>query len=137
MQTEYRNKFNVLYESDDESDTDKDKICLFHKKRTDAFNLFQDKRKISQILYKTKMCNRINCDKEKCNFAHKPEELRLAKCIFDESCQYMHSKTNPCPFIHKNETLEEFKIRTGLSRPGKKHINITELTLDDELEDNY
>ena len=30
--------------------------------------------------------------------------FRISCPRFDESCQYMHSKTNPCPFIHKNET---------------------------------
>lgn len=133
----YENKtngFNLLYESDDEEDNLQqidNNILMFNKKRTNAFQIFQNKKMISNILYRTKMCNRFNCDRVNCNFAHKPEELRNPKCIFDESCQFIHSKTNPCPFLHSCETVSEFKIRTGLNRPGKVFINIKEIKLDD------
>ena len=128
------NGFNLLYESDDDDSETKsidNNTLMYNKKRTNAFQIFQNKKMISNILYKTKMCNRLNCDRQTCNFAHQSDELRNPKCIFDESCQFINSKTNPCPFLHSSETFDEFQIRTGLNRPGKIFINIKEIHLDD------
>ena len=127
------NNFASLYESDDEDELIdiNNNMIIYNKKRTNAFQIFQNKKMIADILHKTKMCNRINCNKVNCNFAHSKDELRNPKCIFDESCQYIHSKTNPCPFLHSCETFESFQIRTGLKRPGKNYINIKEINLND------
>ena len=35
--------------------------------RMNAFKILSDNDKLKNELYKTKMCNRINCDKKNCN----------------------------------------------------------------------
>ena len=79
--------------------------------RTNAFKVLSDKKMLQQRLYKTKMCNRKNCQVVDCPFAHSRSELRVLKCLFGEKCLYMHSKNKMCKHIHPQETLESYNDR--------------------------
>lgn len=81
--------------------------------RANAFKILSDNDKLKDELYNTKMCNRINCDKKNCNFAHDKSELRVRKCLFGNDCIYKNSKNKMCKFIHPCEDLKSYHERVG------------------------
>lgn len=103
--------------------------------RNQAFTKITDKNS----LYCTKACNFSvkntdtgkygKCIRYKCTFAHSLEELQDPKCVFDSNCKYQwgyydnmdgllyDNEDDRCPFIHSNETRDEWIKRTGKKLP--------------------
>ena len=81
--------------------------------RVNAFKILSNKDKLKDELYKTKMCNRKNCDGINCNFAHNKSELRVRKCLFGDDCIYKNSKNKMCKFIHPCEDLKSYHERVS------------------------
>ena len=81
--------------------------------RISAFNILSNKDKLREQLYKTKMCNKKNCDGINCSFAHDKSELRVRKCLFGDDCIYKNSKNKMCKFIHPCEDLKSYHERVG------------------------
>lgn len=87
------------------------------EKRNEGFYILSNKDNVSKHLRKTKFCNILikkgKCDRDMCHFAHTLSEFHFPECAFKENCK----KTETCEFKHPNETLEEYKKRTGFIIP--------------------
>lgn len=92
------NRYSVLDIEDDDN-------------RSQAFKILSDKDKLKNELYRTTMCNKKNCDRVNCNYAHNDCELRIRKCLFGNDCIYKHSKNKRCKYIHPDETKESYEKR--------------------------
>ena len=126
------NSFYLLQDSDTESEEnyEKCKICENEKIRTKAFHILQNKKLMSVNLKNTKLCKfGAKCERKICNFAHSLDELKPAKCIFGLACNFQDSKTKVCGFIHPNETITDFVVRTGLKIPQQNVYKPKEIFL--------
>ncbi len=90
--------------------------------RTDAFNILSDKFKLKDTLKKTKMCNKPNCNKIGCNYAHSKSELQVRKCLFGNECIYKNSSNKMCKYLHPDETMEMYNKRLNDNNGIKKII---------------
>ena len=83
------------------------------------------KKQVPQL--KTKMCFSYNtdktCSRSDCHFAHKPEELFVPRCRFDDECKFVvyiedewmnAGSDRICHRLHKGETRSDFYSRVGL-----------------------
>lgn len=99
-------------------------------KRLRAFDVLSDKKKISNKMASTRMCNSIMNNKEcphgdNCRFAHSEDELVIRECLFGNQCRFVSiskigiycnkSKTSKkCMFQHPSESASNYSMRVGL-----------------------
>lgn len=102
---------------DDINNINNNKEKLKKDKRNEGFYILANKDNVSKHLRKTKFCNILikkgKCDRDTCYFAHTLSEFHFPECAFKDNCK----KIDTCEFKHPNETLEEYKQRTGFIVP--------------------
>ena len=96
------------------------------KKIESKNNLLLNKKKLDNVLIKTKMCDSILQNKScrhgnNCRFAHTEDEIEKNICIFGDECKYVEIKGNTfhnksdifkkCAFQHPGESDKNFNQR--------------------------
>lgn len=102
-----------------------------NKKRTNAFNILEDKSKINKKMSKTKMCDSVKKNTQcrhygkECRFAHSKVELVVSTCIFGSACKFVTctqngfvnvDKTKPCEHKHPEEHINNYYYRIGIDK---------------------
>lgn len=66
-----------------------------------------------QSVEKTRMCrNGLKCKNVRCSFAHTPDELRIAECMYGSNCR----ERATCNRLHPSETVDDVKNRMYVFR---------------------
>jgi len=105
------------------------------KKIVKKDNILLNKKKMDNILKKTKFCESFLQNKEcrhgiNCRFAHSPNEIEKTICVFGNNCQYIEIKDNiyynkgpkECEFQHPNETNQNYNNRVQKKENIMKYI---------------
>lgn len=95
------------------------------KVRDDGFEVLKDKKKLGQVLTRTKMCTYgKRCNRgDSCRFAHNKGELTVKNCVFGECCKFVENKGGKfvnkgkekvCEYRHHGEEFNNYYTRIGV-----------------------
>ena len=110
--------------------------------RSEAFANLENKNTLAITLKCTKACTHVTtkndngdfgtCYRETCSFAHSVDEWQPPKCQFGSTCRIRHGRVNKdcvvdpntkCKFIHDDESVTNWKKRTGQLIPDLPSTN--------------